>query len=53
MWAAHSYFKREGVTTHSGGHRHSLQCEGRPDWRLGVLAVTWNIDSLNGKVEEV
>ena len=36
-----------------GAYRHSLQYDGRPDWRFKARVGTWNIGSLSGKGGEV
>ena len=47
-----AYHKMEGATPHPGVCKHSLQYDGRPDERIGVLVGTWNLGNLRGKLGE-
>ena len=40
--------KKEGATPHHGARKFSLQYDGRPDERFGVLDGMWNLGSLSG-----
>ena len=53
QWAAPAYHKKEDETLHPGACKFSLQYDGRPDGRLGVLVGTWNVSSLCGKGEKI
>ena len=48
LLAEHASFKKEGTTTDSGEGKHSLQHDGRPDWRFGSQFGMWKIGSVSG-----
>ena len=39
------HLKNEGAASHPGVQRHTLQYDGRPDWRFEVLDGRWNLGS--------
>ena len=51
-WAASACHKKEGANPHPGACWSSLQYDGRPYERFGVLIGTWNLGSLSGKGEK-
>ena len=40
-WVAPAYHGKEDATPHPGAHKHSLQYDGRTDWRFGA---GWDVE---------
>ena len=52
-WAAPACHQKKFTTPHPGACKFSLQYDGRPDERFGMLFGTWNLDNLSGREGEV
>ena len=49
----HAYLIKEVAMPHPGAHKHSVQYDGKPDWRFGVRVGTWNMSRYSGMAREI
>ena len=46
-WAAPANLTKDDTTSHYGAHKHSLQYNLRPNWRVALHVGMWNMSSMS------